>query len=215
LFTDDFDSPMGSLPIPADVALPEPAPPEEADLQALLERRHAEGISEGREQVELEHSRSVDHLLAVLQESLASVADAAAARAELAAAAIGRLVVGLLTASFPASFEKFGPAEAVRFAEAILPDLTEEPAISITACPRSRPALLAAIARLSPDIRNLTTIAEASEMPPGGVRIAWAGGAAARDPAGLAARVADILAQFGLDVAAPNPPSLPELETIS
>jgi hypothetical protein len=212
LFADDFDAPQTpATPEPAvaeaalaEAALAEAAPTEPAapDPAVLMQQAYDAGYQAGRAQTGAEQDDVAQRLAAALADGLMHLDEAVASRADAAANAIGRLAIGLLCATLPASFERFGTAEAVRFAKAVLPGLAEEPEISVTACPSTLPALQAATARMATEMAGRITIAPSADLPQGALRIAWPGGVARRDPAALTRRVRDVLGQFGLDTPA-------------
>ena len=80
----------------------------------------------------------------------------------------------------------------------VLPALSQEPAVTIRAHPRTAGAVTREIARLDPDLAVHVETVECEAMSPGDVRIAWRSGAATRDAAALWQQVAAVLAPAGL-----------------
>ena len=210
LFNDDFDHPPRQPSAATPAAEPAEAVP---DIATLLAERFAEGQCAGRAEAEREAAQNVAALVAALGQAVSRLDDSIAAHAEARAAAVTNLVVGLLTASFPASFARLGATEAAHFAAAVLPNLAEEPRISLAASPQTLDVLTNTLAALPANLAQRTSLLPAEVMPAGALRIAWAGGAAVRDPTALASRLAEILSQFGFDMALPDPESPLELET--
>ena len=106
-------------------------------------------------------------------------------RAEQSAEAIARLLLDSLAAAFPRLCAQYGDAEVRAIVRVVLPGLTQEPAITVRAHPRTATALAQEIARLDPDLAAHVQTVECDAMPPGDVRIAWRNGSATRDAAAL------------------------------
>jgi flagellar biosynthesis/type III secretory pathway protein FliH len=93
---------------------------------------------------------------------------------------------------------RYGDAEVRAIVRAVLPELTQEPAITVRANPRTARALTQEIARLDPDLAAHVQVVDCEAMSPGDVRIAWHNGTATRDAAALWQQVAAVLAPAGL-----------------
>ena len=136
--------------------------------------------------------------IAAFAEQFATECEAATARAEQSAEAIARLLLDSLAAIFPTLCARYGDAEVRAIVRAVLPALTQEPAITVRAHPRTARALTQEIARLDPDLAAHVQTIDCDAMSPGDVRIAWHNGTATRDAAALWQQVAAVLAPAGL-----------------
>ena len=98
---------------------------------------------------------------------------------------------------FPVLCARNGDAEVRAIVRAVLPALTQEPAITVRAIHAPRRAC-AGDRRLDPDLAAHVQTIECDAMSPGDVRIAWHNGAATRDAAALWQQVAAVLVPAGL-----------------
>ncbi len=193
LFAEDFDRP--------DTA-PKPDPVEPSysagDLTAAREAAWRDGREAGLAEAATSDAAATRLAVTALSEQFAAEASAAAARAEVNAEAIARLLLDSLAATFPTLCAHYGDDEVRAIIRSVLPALTQQPAITVRAHPRTTPAVRQEIARIEPELAEHIELTECDEMPPGDVRIAWEGGSATRDAASLWQQVAAVLAPAGL-----------------
>ncbi len=198
LLIEDFDS------LPVAVAAREPAPDPvfgcgcdrcraDAGLPHCRAAARDEGLRLGRaERADLMAGQAAA-LAASLDAALARAGSDAAEIAEASAEAIGRAVIAMAAAALPATFARLGAAEARRVAEAVLPALRAEPAVTIAAAPEA----ITLLDRL-PAARTGRVRLEPTEGGPGDIAIVWQGGGASRDSAAALAGTRAVLAEFGL-----------------
>jgi flagellar biosynthesis/type III secretory pathway protein FliH len=193
LFAEDFDRPETA---------PEPEAIEPVysagDLAAAREAAWHDGREAGLKAAAASDAAATHRATQALIEQFAAECDAAASRAEQSAEAIARLLLDSLAATFPVLCARYGDAEVRSIVRSVLPALSQEPAVTVRAHPRTARAVRQEIARLDPEIAAHVETVECDAMPPGDVRIAWRNGSATRDAAALWQQVAEILAPAGL-----------------
>jgi len=136
--------------------------------------------------------------LATLEERLGAAQYQAEQETDRAARSIARLLIQALMKMLPTACARFGPAEVVDVARAVLPGLRQEPRIVVAVNPAVAGAVEAELAHLGDDFRDRAVLAPNAALAPGDVRITWQDGAAARDTADLMQRVGALFAQYGL-----------------
>jgi flagellar biosynthesis/type III secretory pathway protein FliH len=193
LFAEDFGAPEAA-PAPTVVDPVYSLANLTAAREAAWHDGHAAGLHDAGES----DAAATRQAVAAIAEQLAAERDAAAALAEQSAEAIARLLLDSLAATFPALCARHGDAEVRAIVRAVLPGLSQEPAITVRTHPRSARAVAQEIARLDPDLAAHVETIECDAMPPGDVRIVWRSGAAMRDAAALWQQVAAVLAPAGL-----------------
>lgn len=193
LFTEDFDVPeVAPGPMVVEPAL------SADDLIAAREAAWNDGHAAGLRDAEASDAATTRQTITAIAEQLIAERDAAAARAEQSAEAIARLLLDSLAAAFPALCARHGDAEVRAIIRAVLPALSQEPAVTVRAHPRTARSVAQEITRLDPDLTAHVETIECDAMPPGDVRISWRSGAATRDAAALWQQVAAVLAPAGL-----------------
>jgi flagellar biosynthesis/type III secretory pathway protein FliH len=194
LFAEDFDTPTTEA-----VEAPAVEPVYSArDLAAAREAAWRDGHDAGLQEAATGDAAATACAVRNVAERFAAEGDAAAAQVEQSAEEIARLLLDSLAALFPTLCARYGEAEVRAIVRAVLPGLTQEPAITIRANPATAVAVKQEIARLDPELAAHVHLAQCDAMPPGDVRIAWHNGAATRDAAALWQEVAAILAPAGL-----------------
>ena len=189
LFAEDFD-------------VPEVAPDPEAiepvysarELTAARDAAWRDGHEAGLQDAATSDNAATRQAIAAFAEQFAMECEAATARDEQSAEAIARLLLDSLAAIFPTLCVRYGDAEVRAIVRTVLPALTQEPAITVRANPRTARALTQEITRLDPDLQAV----DCDAMSSGDVRIAWRNGTATRDAAALWQQVAAVLAPAGL-----------------
>ncbi len=167
---------------------------------------YAEGVHAGQ-QMRAEHdAAAATHLTQHIATALETAHSAATAIAEDTADALGQAVMAMLAAALPATMRHLGAREAASIANAILPSLAREPAVTIEVAPDAAVTVGLAVDALPPMQRARVTLHVDAHAEPGALRITWAGGALRHDPAAALTRVRAILADLGLT--APEPSSL-------
>lgn len=196
LFAEDFDTPSAA----AAVEEPDVIEPvfSTGDLAAARSAAWQEGHAEGLRQAEAQDAAGTRQAIAAIAEQFTAERAAGAVWAEQSADAIARLLVESLAAMFPALCTRYGDAEVRAIVRIVLPALTQEPAITVRAHPRTAEAVAHEIALLDADLMARVHVVESGSVPPGDVRIAWRSGSAVRDAAGLWHQIAAVLAPAGL-----------------
>ncbi len=216
LFAEDFDlperEPDGHR---ADGCEPEAGEPEviapvfdPAQMAAAKAASFDEGWAAGRAALLAEDTARLRQAVETLSGELDAAGQAARSIGEQAAEAVARLLLAALGVVMPALCASYGDAEANAVARIVLPALSGEPEIVIRAHPRTAPGLLAAIARIDPDLAARVRLTPTDAMAPGDLRIAWQDGLAVRDGAALWREVAAILLPQGLLATASAPDDL-------
>ena len=193
LFAEDFD-------------VPEVAPDPEAiepvysarELTAARDAAWRDGHEAGLQDAATSDNAATRQAIAAFAEQFAMECEAATARDEQSAEAIARLLLDSLAAIFPTLCVRYGDAEVRAIVRTVLPALTQEPAITVRANPRTARALTQEITRLDPDLAEHVQAVDCDAMSPSDVRIAWRNGTATRDAAALWQQVAAVLAPAGL-----------------
>ena len=193
LFAEDFDLPAGA----ADPEVTEPVF-SAAELSASREAAWQDGHAAGLQDAAASDAAATRRAIATIAEEFAQERDAAAERADQSAEAIVGLLLDSLAAVFPTLCAHYGDAEVRSIIRVVLPALTQEPAITVRAHPRTAAAVTQELVRLDPDLLAHVQTVECDAMSPGDVRIAWRNGAATRDAAALWQQVAAVLAPAGL-----------------
>jgi flagellar biosynthesis/type III secretory pathway protein FliH len=193
LFTEDFDLPE---------AAPEPEVIEPVysagEVTTVREAAWRDGHASGLQEAISTDAGVTRQAVMGIAAQFAQESAAAAARAEQLAESIARLLFDSLAAIFPVMCVRYGDAEVRAIVRLVLPTLTQEPAITVRAHPRTATLLTQEIARLDVDLAARVQTVECDAMSPGDVRIAWHNGSATRDAAALWQQVADILVPAGL-----------------
>jgi hypothetical protein len=188
LFAEDFD-------------LPETAPEPEViepvfSAAELKESRSAawnEGRAAGLREALADSATATQQTVTAIVEQLTAERAVSAARAEADAAALARLLLDDLAAALPTLCTQHGDAEVGAVIRLVLPALSQEPAITVRANPRTIGAIAQELARLDPDVAVRVQTIECDAMPPGDVRIAWHNGSAVRDAASLWKQISEVL----------------------
>ena len=193
LFEEAFDRPA-SLPEP-EVIEPTFSTAELASARdAAWRDGHDAGIAEAAAADAAATRRAVELIAAELN----AARDTAATLVEQSADAIARLLLGSLAATFPALCAHHGEAEVQAIVRAVLPGLSQEPAITVRINPRNAPCVAREIDQVDPGLVARVRINECDAMPSGDVRIDWRNGAAVRDAGVLWEQVAAVLVPAGL-----------------
>jgi flagellar assembly protein FliH len=193
LFDEDFDVRM-TAPEPEVI---EPVFSTE-ELASARDAAWREGQAAGLEAAAASEAAATHQALEAIAGQIRTSHDEAAALAEQTAECIAGLLLDSLAAAFPALCSHYGEAEVCAIVHAVLPSLTQEPAITVRAHPHTAAALAHEIDHLDPDIAARVQIVTCDAMPPGDVRVTWHNGSAVRDAAGLWDQVAAVLAPAGL-----------------
>jgi flagellar biosynthesis/type III secretory pathway protein FliH len=194
LFAEDFDMPATAA---TDSAAADPVY-SACELAAAREAAWRSGHDAGLREAAAGDAAATAAAVRAVAERFAAEGNLAAAHVEQSAEAIARLLLDSLAAMFPALCARYGEPEVRAVVRAVLPALTQEPAITIRANPVTAVAVSQEVARLDPELAAHVQLAKCDAMPPGDVRIAWHNGAATRDAAALWQEVAAILAPAGL-----------------
>lgn|SRR5579872_6335333 len=193
LFDEDFDIPE---------AAPEPEVIEAvfsaSEMAGVREAAWRAGHAAGVQEVAASSEAATRQALESIAEQIAAERDAVIVYAEQSAEAIAGLLLGSLAAVFPTLSACYGDAEVRAIVRAVVPALTQEPAVAVRADPRTAAAVANEIERFDPDIASHVQITASDAMPPGDVRIAWRNGTAVRDGAALWRQVAAILVPAAL-----------------
>jgi hypothetical protein len=142
LFAEDFD-------------VPEVAPDPEAiepvysarELTAARDAAWRDGHEAGLQDAATSDNAATRQAIAAFAEQFAMECEAATARDEQSAEAIARLLLDSLAAIFPTLCVRYGDAEVRAIVRTVLPALTQEPAITVRANPRTARALTQEITR--------------------------------------------------------------------
>ena len=193
LFEEDFDR-------PASQAEPEVIEPtfSVAEMATAREDAWREGRDAGVADAAASDAAAARHAVELIAAELNAARDMAATLADQSAEAIARLLLGSLAAVCPALCTHHGEAEVQAIVRAVLPGLTQEPAITVRINPCNAPGVASEVERLDPGLATRVQITECDAMPPGDVRIDWRNGAAVRDAATLWQQVANVLLPAGL-----------------
>ena len=196
LFAEDFDlAPATDMPPEPEVIEPTFSA---AELEAARNHaRHAGHAAAVAELAAADHAvirRTVTEIAAQLANAREAAADVATRSAE----AIAALLLDSLALALPALCAGYGDAELAAVIGAVLPALTQEPAITVRLHPRHEAMVTREVERLDPDLAGRTRIVPLATMAPGDVRVVWRNGSATRDTAALWARVSEALGVVGL-----------------
>ncbi len=107
-------------------------------------------------------------------------------------------MLSALAACLPRLCERHGAAEVRALAGALLPALSDEPAIVVRINPAMVPMLQAELAAMDPDIAGRVQVTAVDAMAPGDARVSWTDGSAVRDTSRVRAAFEDGLAALGL-----------------
>jgi flagellar biosynthesis/type III secretory pathway protein FliH len=209
LFDEDFDMPE-SAPDPEVIEAVFSA----SEMAGARELAWLAGHAAGVQEVAASGEAATRQALEAIAAQFNAASDAAAAHAEKSAEAIAGLLLSSLAATFPALCACYGDAEMRAIVRAVLPALTQEPAITIRANPRTATAVAKEIERLNPELAAHVQTTASDAMPPGDVRIAWRNGAIARDATALWRQVAAVLTPAALLPTAPLPTERAIQETV-
>ena len=193
LFAEDFDVPE-TAPDPEVIEAVFSASEMAGARDAAWLAGHAAGVQEVAASGEAATRRALE----TIAREISAERDVAAVRAEQLAEAIAGLLLSSLAAAFPALCASYGDAEVRAIFRAVLPALTQEPAITVRANPRTAAALASEIERLDPDLAVHVQTTAYDAMPPGDVRITWRNGSSVRDASALWRQVAAVLVPAGL-----------------
>lgn len=194
LFAEDFD--LADVVPEPQVIEPEVIEPTYSFVEVSEAREAAwrDGHSAGLQEAAADSVAAVHETATVIATQLAEEREAAAARAEQAAASIARLLLDSLDATFPALCARYGEGEVRSLMRIIVPALTQEPCITVRAHPRTAEAVADEVARLDPELSTRVQTVACDAMAPGDVRVIWRNGAATRDAAALWEQVVRVLA---------------------
>ncbi len=198
LFAEDFDLPEDAAPAEPEVIRPTFTADELAEVRATA---YAEGRELGFAEAAAEHEVALEAAARTVAAQLATLRTEAHAAAEAAAHTVAQLLLETLAALFPTLCARHGAAEAAAVLRAILPGLSDEPALALRANPRLLPALRGELARLDPELAGRTAFVPSEIAAPGDIAMSWQHGSATRDAASLWTAVADALALAGLHLA--------------
>lgn len=209
LFAEDFDQP------PQPDNPPEPEVIEPTFSATELEAVRTEAWQASRAET-LTEAANADHAVvrqtvAAIQVQLATAREVATQIATQSAEAVARLLLDGLALTLPALCARYGDDEVAAVVAAVLPALTQEPAITVRVNPLHAPAVTRDIERLDPDLAARTRIVAVETMAPGDVRVVWRNGSASRDTAALWNEVAEALAAVGL-LPTPDAPEHEEID---
>ncbi|HZF77396.1 MAG TPA: hypothetical protein VE033_16330 [Acetobacteraceae bacterium] len=184
----------------ADLDPPAPEPevePEPDPLPGLLDEAWRGGYAQGHAEGHAAAQASIEaHAAAVLDATLAALAEAdRAARdvAEQSALAMGEACIAALLATLPSLSPRFAAEEALRFAEALLPALSEEPVVTLRVAPVLAPAIAARFAREA----RVEVLADEA-VAPGDTVATWRGGRAEHRADAARNAIAGAFAALGL-----------------
>lgn len=201
LYAEDFDA-DDTIPVAAPIVASAP-PPEPEVIEPTFS---ADDLAMARDEARLQGRTEAEHGLAaarvrmldLIAAGLADAREAAAAVAEARADTIGRIMLSAMVACLPALCSRHGAIELRALVQAVLPELVDEPRITVRVNPQMAAAMNAEITALDPDLAERIVLLPTDAMPPGDARITWQDGQAIRD-AGQARRLLeDALAALGL-----------------
>ncbi len=193
LFPDSFEDHRPAATPPA----PPLPPPEPVFTAAALAEARAEGFAAGsaaaRDEAEAAQRAIVADLLATIAQRLGETRTALSQTADAQAAAIARLLFAALAAAFPTLRERFGEAEIVRVAAAVVPALLGRADVVIRAHPSHQAAIEAAIARMPVHAGPAPRIEASAGVAIGDIGIFWQDGRVVRDGDAIWSRINAIL----------------------
>jgi len=196
LYAEDFDA-EDMPPDLADVA-PEPELIEPlftaAEVASVRVEAHHAGRIESEHGVAAARVRLLGSIAAALTDAAAAARQAADAHAD----AVAKVMLSALAACLPALCARHGAGEVRALARAVLPDLADEPRITVRVYPEMLSAMQAEAASLDPEIVARITWLGSEDILPGDARIAWQDGHAARNGGAARLAVIDALAVLGL-----------------
>jgi flagellar assembly protein FliH len=193
LFAEDFD-------LPEAAAKPKVVEPvfSVSELTAAREAAWREGHAAGLQEAAAADAAATKRSVAQIAAQLRAEVDVAREAAEQHAEMIAQLLLGSLAATLPALSARYGDAEVRAIVRTVLPQLCQEPAITIRAHPVMAAAVEQGIGELDPELKARVQTVACDDMAPGDARIAWRNGSVVRDTAALWRQVANILAPAGL-----------------
>ncbi len=187
----DFDAPA-----PQPMAEPQPEP-EPDPLPGMLDEAWHSGYAQGEQAGRAAQAQEIEAQVAATLENIAAAlaasAQGASSVAEEAAAAMGETCLAALAAALPSLAGRFGAEEALRFTEALLPALADEPVVTIRVTPDLAPAIAARLAREA----RVEVLADEA-VAAGDVIASWRGGRAQRQGDAARAAIAEALNALGL-----------------
>jgi flagellar biosynthesis/type III secretory pathway protein FliH len=189
LFDEDFDKPTRA-PQPKVV---EPVYSSD-DITGAREAAWQEGHAAGLQEAEADTCAVTQKLIETIAGQLETARATATEIAEQSAEELARLLLDSLAAILPTLCAQHGEAEVQAVVRAVLPALTQEPAITIRANPHERMVIAQEMERLEPELAARVQIVPTDAIAPGDVRITWRNGAATRNAEALWQQVAAILA---------------------
>lgn len=196
LYAEDFDATEIVAVVPDDVPDPEPADP--VFTAADMEAARAEGHATGRAESDHGLMATRVQMLGLVGLGMHDATAAATLVAEAASEAIARTMLGAMAACLPALCTQHGEAELRALARALLPNLVDEPRITVRLNPLMVAGLTLELAELNPDVAGRVVLLPADQMAPGDVRISWQDGSAVRHAGQARLAVEDALAALGL-----------------
>ena len=196
LYAEDFDAEDAA---PGDPD-PDPSqPPAEPSFSATdLAAARDEARLGGRMEAEHGLIASRARMLELIATGLGDAREAAAAIAEDRAMAIARTMLSALAACLPALCVRHGAGELRALMQAVLPDLVDEPRITVRVSPQMASAMGAEIAALDSDLAAKIVLLPSEQIAPGDARISWREGQAIRDAGRARRALEDALAALGL-----------------
>lgn len=200
LYAEDFDADemAPAAPPPSATGLTEPEAIEPTFSIAELDIAREEARLAGRTEAEHSLAASRVRMLELIATGLADASEAAAAVAEARADAVGRIMLSMMVACLPVLCRQHGAGELRALVRAVLPDLMDEPRITVRVHPQMAAAMGAEIAALDPELADRIELSPLETMPLGDARITWQDGQAIRNAGEARRKLEDALAALGL-----------------
>ncbi len=198
LYAEDFGAEPEAEDIPPEQDVPEPEVIEPFFTLAELEAAREEGRVAGQAEAERGVAASRLHVLKRIAASLAEADAEAAAMAEAAASGMARAMLSALATCLPALCEQHGTAEVQALVRIVLPNLAEQPRVTVRVHPQMAPAIAAELAVQDSEFGERVALLPSDTIAPGDARITWENGAALRDAGRAYAAVNESLAALGL-----------------
>lgn len=201
LYAEDFDA-DDTIPVPPPVQpaaeLAEPEVIEPTFSVAELDNAREEARLAGRTEAEHGLAASRVRMLELIAKGLADASEAAAAVAHARADSIGRIMLSMMAVCLPVLCRQHGAGELRALVHAVLPDLVDEPRITVRVHPQMAATVGAEIAALDPDLAERIVLSPTDTMPLGDARITWQDGQAIRNAGEARRKLEDALAALGL-----------------
>ncbi len=209
LFVEDFDqTPLADrqdeLACRAGLEQSEPSAPttpgkntlSDEELEQIKSESFADGYANGLERAEgglsVRRTEVLERMDVALDSALRGMRQCIEDNLEL----IANTALCLLAECLPAFCERLGDEEMLRLLRLLLPDLADEPKLTITVSERSLDLAGQEVARLS--ARAGRAIIAAADLHPGDLRVTWPNGTAHRDVRMLRDQMLARLADHGL-----------------